>query len=80
MIDFEIVRKSRYNAVKEASLQAGNILRLPPGPAQAARDAALKGDGLSATGINQNERLYSEGTSYSIADRKLETGAMHTML
>jgi salicylate hydroxylase len=51
-------------------LHAGNVLHLPPGPAQVARDAAMQNDGLSAE-VNKKERFYAEGTSYGIADRKI---------
>jgi salicylate hydroxylase len=70
MAVFETIRKTRCKDVQEASLHAGNILHLLPGPAQVARDAAMKNDGLSVE-INQKERFYAEGTSYGIADRKI---------
>jgi salicylate hydroxylase len=70
MAVFETVRKTRCKDVQDASLHAGNVLHLPPGPAQVARDAAMQNDGLSAE-VNKKERFYAEGTSYGIADRKI---------
>ena len=52
---FEKVRQPRTKAVQEASLQAGNILHLPDGPEQEARDAAMASD---ADGETINERAY----------------------
>jgi salicylate hydroxylase len=70
MAVFEIIRKTRCKDVQDASLHAGNVLHLPPGPAQVARDAAMQNDGLPAE-VNQKERFYAEGMSYVIADRKI---------
>jgi salicylate hydroxylase len=70
MVVFETIRKTRCKDVQDASLHAGNVLHLPPGPAQVARDAAMQNDGLSAE-VNKKERFYAEGTSYGIADRKI---------
>jgi salicylate hydroxylase len=41
---FEKTRQPRTKAIQEASLQAGNILHLPDGPEQEARDAAMISD------------------------------------
>lgn len=67
---FENVRKGRCDAVRDASLHAGNILHLPPGPARTARDAALK-DSDSFPAVYKKERFYAEGTSYGISDLKI---------
>jgi salicylate hydroxylase len=74
MAVFETIRKTRCKDVQDASLHAGNILHLPPGPAQVARDAAMQNDGLSAE-VNEKERFYAEGTSYGIANRKIRDWA-----
>jgi salicylate hydroxylase len=52
---FEKTRQPRTKAVQEASLQAGNILHLPDGPEQEARDAAMT---PNAGGETTNERAY----------------------
>ena len=52
---FEKMRQPRTKAVQEASLQAGNILHLPDGSEQEARDAVMISD--SETEII-NERAY----------------------
>ena len=52
---FEKMRQPRTKAVQEASLQAGNILHLPDGPEQEARDAAMISDADRET---INERAY----------------------
>jgi salicylate hydroxylase len=41
---FEKTRQQRTTAVQEASLKAGNVLHLPDGPDQEARDAAMQSD------------------------------------
>jgi salicylate hydroxylase len=41
---FEKTRQHRTNAVQEASLKAGDVVHLPDGPEQEARDAAMKSD------------------------------------
>lgn len=67
---FERVRKSRAEAIRDASLHAGNILQLPKGPEQEIRDAALKDDGLSA-GFVEGDDFFLTRTSYGIADGKI---------
>ena len=67
---FEKVRKSRAEAVRDASLHAGNILQLPKGPEQEARDCALKDDGASA-GTVDGDDFYVTRTSYGIADERI---------
>ena len=52
---FEKTRQPRTKAVQEASLQAGNILHLPDGPEQEARDAAMISDAETEV---VNERAY----------------------
>lgn len=52
---FEKTRQPRTKAVQEASLQAGNILHLPDGPEQEARDAAMISDAETEA---INERAY----------------------
>jgi salicylate hydroxylase len=52
---FEKTRQPRTKAVQEASLQAGNILHLPDGSEQEARDAAMISDDDRET---INERAY----------------------
>jgi salicylate hydroxylase len=56
---FEKTRQPRTKAVQEASLQAGNLLHLPDGPEQEARDAAMRSDADSET-INES--------AYGLAD------------
>jgi salicylate hydroxylase len=52
---FEKTRQQRTIAVQEASLKAGNVLHLPDGPEQEARDAAMK---LEAGGKSVNESAF----------------------
>ena len=59
---FESLRKPRAEAVQKASLHAGNLLHLPPGPAREKRDAALMADGA----VRDEDAEYA----YGIADRK----------
>ena len=66
----ERVRKGRAEAVRNASLHAGNILQLSKGPEQELRDQALKDDGLSAESANDAD-FYVKRTSYGIADQKI---------
>lgn len=46
---FEDVRKPRAELVRDASLHAGHVLHVPPGPQREARDAALKNNGGPST-------------------------------
>jgi salicylate hydroxylase len=65
---FETVRKPRAEAVKAASLHAGKILQLPPGPTRDSRNLALKSDGASI-GIVEDERFYETKSSFGIGDK-----------
>ncbi|RDW63349.1 hypothetical protein BP6252_10894 [Coleophoma cylindrospora] len=66
---FETVRKERAEIVRDASLNAGNILHLPQGAAQEQRDRALKDDGVSA-GTCVSDSDYVVRTSYGIGDQQ----------
>jgi salicylate hydroxylase len=70
MAVFEKVRKERAEAVKDASLHAGNILQLPQGLEQEVRDRSLKDDGSSVRTLEGND-FYATRTSYGIADQKI---------
>jgi salicylate hydroxylase len=70
MAIFEAVRKPRAEAVKRASLHAGNILQLPPGPARNSRDQALATDG-AYSGFMEDGRFYEKKSSYGIGDKQI---------
>jgi salicylate hydroxylase len=65
---FEKVRKQRAEAMRDASLHAGNILQMPPGPARNARDRAFASDGRSAGDDQADQQFYTHRNSYGIAD------------
>jgi salicylate hydroxylase len=67
---FETVRKARAEAVRDASLHAGNVLQLLRGPEQEHRDRALREDGLNVLSEDVDDFWLSR-TSYGIADRKI---------
>lgn len=67
---FEAVRKPRAEAVKAASLHAGNTLQMSPGPGQDVRNLALASDGASI-GIVKDERFFETKQSYGIADKQI---------
>lgn len=56
---FEKTRQPRTKAVQEASLEAGNLLHLPDGAKQEARDAAMRSNA---------DRETINGSAYSLAD------------
>lgn len=70
MAIFETVRKPRAEAVKAASLHAGNILQLPLGPSRDTRNLALASDGTSI-GPTEDEHFYKNKPSYGIADKQI---------
>ena len=67
---FERVRKERVEAVRDASLHAGNVLQLPPGEEREERDRALRDGGVEDDGRGQG-KFWVEKTRYGIADRKI---------
>ncbi|KAH8684494.1 putative monooxygenase [Tricladium varicosporioides] len=67
---FEKVRKRRVEAVRDASLHAGNVLQLKRGPEQEARDGALRSDGVEE-GASQTDEFYVKKMSYGIADQEI---------
>lgn len=68
---FEKVRKTRTEAVRDASLHAGNILQSPPGSARDARDRAMLDDGVSARTAEGRVPFYLQGNSYGVADKAI---------
>ena len=58
---FERTRQPRTQAVQEASLQAGNMLHLPDGPEQEARDAAM---------VSEADRETINESAYGLADMR----------
>ena len=58
---FERTRQPRTKAVQEASLEAGNILHLPDGAEQEARDAGLRSD---------DNREVDSKSAYGVADMR----------
>jgi len=68
---FEKVRKTRTQAVRDASLHAGNVLQLPSGPEQEQRDKALADDGALARTSAAEDDFYVRGISYGIADKMI---------
>ena len=66
---FEKVRKPRAEGVREASLHAGNMLHLPPGPRQEIRDQALRTQGVSSGVVTEAGDFYKTKTSYGIVDQ-----------
>ena len=67
---FEKVRRQRAEAVRDASLHAGNMLHLPEGNQSADRDRALAVDGLTSDG-RESKRFFLEKVSYGIGDRNI---------
>ncbi|KAH7407169.1 salicylate hydroxylase [Cadophora sp. MPI-SDFR-AT-0126] len=67
---FEKVRKRRAEAVKDASLHAGNMLQLAKGDQRDARDRALAVDGLIEGG-SEREDFYLKKISYGIGDQNI---------
>ncbi|PVH69267.1 FAD/NAD(P)-binding domain-containing protein [Cadophora sp. DSE1049] len=67
---FEKVRKKRAEAVRDASLHAGNMLQLSKGDKRDARDRALAVDGLIEE-IGERENFYLDKVSYGIGDRNI---------
>jgi len=72
MAVFEGVRKPRAEAVRDASLHAGDVLQMRKGPEREVRDRAIRDDGV-AVGVEEEEGddFYVTRTSYGIADRKI---------
>ena len=66
---FESVRKPRAEAVRDASLHAGNMLHAPPGEKRTARDEAVKVDGTIIS--ERPESFWVELATYGIADRRI---------
>jgi salicylate hydroxylase len=63
---FETVRKGRAEAVRDASLHAGQVLQKAPGPLRDDRDEAMRSDGRFAfTGYGES---FLQRNSYGIAD------------
>jgi salicylate hydroxylase len=69
MGNFETVRKQRAEAVRDASLHAGNVLHLPPGPERNERDKRLRG--VEDMPSENKGRFWAEGTAYGIADLRI---------
>ncbi|KAH6721740.1 putative monooxygenase [Leptodontidium sp. 2 PMI_412] len=67
---FERVRKRRSEAVRDASLHAGNMLHVKEGEGKDARDRALACEGV-VEGGSKGERFYVEKLSYGIADQEI---------
>jgi salicylate hydroxylase len=67
---FEAVRMPRAEAIKDASLHAGHVLQLPPGPDRDVRDLALASDGASL-GVVEDEHFYKKKYSYGIGDKQI---------
>jgi salicylate hydroxylase len=67
---FEKVRKQRVEAVRDASLHAGNMLHLKKGDDRDARDAALACDGAVEAGV-ESEKFYLDMISYGIGDQSI---------
>jgi len=67
---FEKVRKQRAEAVRDASLHAGNMLHLPKGGQRDARDRALAVDGLIGD-TGEQESFFLEKVSYGIGDQNI---------
>ncbi|KAH6667252.1 salicylate hydroxylase [Halenospora varia] len=67
---FEKVRKRRAEAVRDASLHAGNVLQLRRGPEQETRDRALRSDGVEEE-ASQTDEFYVKKMSYGIADQEI---------
>ncbi|PSN59395.1 salicylate hydroxylase [Corynespora cassiicola Philippines] len=66
---FERIRKSRAEAVRDASLHAGKMLHIPPGKDREIRDAAARNDGLNddIKGLS----FLTEWKSYGITDKTI---------
>ncbi|KAH7357237.1 hypothetical protein BKA65DRAFT_580687 [Rhexocercosporidium sp. MPI-PUGE-AT-0058] len=67
---FEKVRKRRAEAVRDASLHAGNMLHVSNREVKDARDKALACEGVVEEG-SSGERFFAEKLSYGIADREI---------
>lgn len=67
---FEAVRKPRAEAVKAASLHAGNILQLPPGRTRDFRDMALESDGATIGNV-EDEHFYETKPAFGISDKQI---------
>ena len=66
---FESVRKERAQAVRDASLNAGNVLQISSGPLRYQRDEALRTDGSSVPVTGGQSFL--QRNSYGIADEMI---------
>jgi len=67
---FEEVRKPRAEAVRNASLHAGNMLHLGPGSQRDARDQAAMNDGVYDEALRKGDPL-TEWISYGITDKTI---------
>lgn len=66
---FEDVRKPRAERIRDASLHAGELLHLPPGPERDLRDQSAKNDGAVAEA--QTGDMLLQWTSYGITDKQI---------
>lgn len=67
---FEKVRKPRAEAIRDASLHAGVMLHLPPGPDRDARDKAARNDGVQEEVLRKGDCL-TDWISYGITDKTI---------
>lgn len=67
---FEKVRKRRVEAVRDASLHAGNMLHLRKGKEQEERNRAMRNDGVGEQRAEEKE-FYVKKMSYGIADQEI---------
>ena len=68
---FSNVRKPRAEAVRNASLHAGNIMQLRQGPEQEMRNRSIREDGAPAGREGEDKDFYVTAISFGIADRRI---------
>ena len=70
---FEEIRKPRAKLVRDASLNAGNMLHVPPGNERDARDTAARRDGVLESGVDgiASSEFLVKSSRYGITDKNI---------